>query len=624
MMTKPELVKILSKKAAVSESSAKELFDLFLQKIAEELHPGESAKFSNVGYFHYRKGKIKTDNAETDKVEYLDLIIFSSSVDLNIKSSDNLVFSVPETRNSEQDDLDAHFSLSVGKPVLSRLEGKNSTEAETYLPDEIGGMLNRKVESLMVNLEKEEISKSDEDLLLVDIKKIDEDQLELELDEDAKKKNSSKIPESTIHSSEKLKSLAWDFGKDLSRQIKEESIPDVENKEVNKKSDTNFANWDFGKRYWSAPPASVSNGKIELDQTTKKVEKIEKIKENDDNKTVEEEKSVEDIIDEIDAEDFEIEMNDFQISDTEEKFGKFERVRSISSSLDEDKPLEEVKKFESFLENNVNKEDNSIDYDKEFKKITSKADQFRTSETKKFIDDKKVSVKEKKVKTDLKLNRAEAVKRRKMDYRKSSAGKFIVIAAIFIIIIGVFYLLMKDSGKVEVVEENVPPIERKESATYIERSFEIPVTYPYSKPESENKLVGFISSEIKNEAPEKKTEIKKPEKKPEVKKTESTVIKTKPPVKKTEERKTVTFQVGKPSGTPKQAAYNIYRYNNIFIVQVAAFRNKTTAEKEASKYVAKGYNGFIEEAIIDGVTWYRVRVGNFNTLEKAKNFRKSN
>ncbi len=47
-MKKAELVKIISKKAAVSESSAKELFDLFLRKIADELHAGESAQFSNV------------------------------------------------------------------------------------------------------------------------------------------------------------------------------------------------------------------------------------------------------------------------------------------------------------------------------------------------------------------------------------------------------------------------------------------------------------------------------------------------------------------------------------------------------------------------------------------------
>ncbi|MCH7773162.1 MAG: SPOR domain-containing protein [Bacteroidetes bacterium] len=90
------------------------------------------------------------------------------------------------------------------------------------------------------------------------------------------------------------------------------------------------------------------------------------------------------------------------------------------------------------------------------------------------------------------------------------------------------------------------------------------------------------------------------------------------------EKPKVSFPVKKPSGTPVESAYNIYKYEDIYIVQVAAFRKKDSAEKEAAKHIAKGYNAFLEEAIMDGVTWHRVRVGNFDTLEKAKQFRKSN
>ena len=73
-MKKAELVKIIAKKAAVSESLAKELFDLFLRKIADELQPGESAQLSNVGYFHLRKGKIKIESEDTEgeNIEYID------------------------------------------------------------------------------------------------------------------------------------------------------------------------------------------------------------------------------------------------------------------------------------------------------------------------------------------------------------------------------------------------------------------------------------------------------------------------------------------------------------------------------------------------------------------------
>ncbi|MGB5850643.1 MAG: SPOR domain-containing protein, partial [Ignavibacteriaceae bacterium] len=137
------------------------------------------------------------------------------------------------------------------------------------------------------------------------------------------------------------------------------------------------------------------------------------------------------------------------------------------------------------------------------------------------------------------------------------------------------------------------------------------------KPETEMKLIGFISTDFKDGKPEKIIEDKAPPKK---------ILETKPPIKKeiVKEKPTTSFPVKKPSGTPVQLAYNIYKYEDIYIVQVAAFRKKNSAENEAAKYIAKGYNAFLEEAIIDGVTWHRVRVGNFDTLEKAKQFRKSN
>lgn len=616
-MKKAELVKIISKKAAVSESSAKELFDLFLQKIAGELQPGESAQFSNVGYFHLRKGKIKKENKDIDgeKIEYLDLIIFSSSMQFNIKSHDNLVFSVPESKDTEQDNLDAHFSLSVDKPVLSDLDSKSNFTSDVQEID-TDELLKRKVDSLMVNLQKEERIKAGSEILLVDVKTIDEDQFELELDEKSKRKNSENISGNTIHSSEKLKSQAWDFGKDLTKQIKEESISEVDEEEKGSKVNDEISGWDFGKRFWGTPPPLSANGRIELDKTEPKETSIKK-KVVDDKKLRDRKKTTNKINERTEIENLEIEMDDFQVSDIDEKIGKFERVRSITSSLGEETSLQEVKGFEKFLDDNINTEDEEIDYDNEFKKITSKAIQFRSEETKKSSEKSVVAEKKKNNRKDIKLNRVEALRKHRRETRKNSATKFLTIGAIFIIVVGVFYLLMKNSGTTEIVEEIIPPIERIENATYIERTFDIPVTYPYLKPETEMKVIGFSSTESKDVKPEKIVEDKTPPKK---------VLKTKPPVKRevVVEKPKVSFPVKKPSGTPVQAAFNIYKYDNIYIVQVGAFRNKSSAEKEAAKHIAKGYNAFLEEVTIDGIIWYRVRIGNFNTLENAKQFRKSN
>jgi len=622
-MNKAELVKIISKKAAVSETSSKELFDFFLRKIADELQPGDSAQFSNVGYFFLRKGKIKKEgkDAEGEKVEYLDLIIFSSESQFNIKSPDNLVFSVPELKDTEQDNLDAHFSLSAGKPVLADLDSKSTFVSDSHEFDTDKKLL-RKVESLMVNLEIEERNQVDSEFFLIDMKTIDEDQFEIELDEESKRKNSEKISDSTIHSSEKLINRAWDFGKDLTKQIKEESISEVTEEENVTKVKNETTGWDFGKRFSDVPRPLDKSGKKELDKTEPEETSVKK-KDFDDGKLKDkiepEETTIKKTeIENLEIENLDIEMDDFQVSEKEEKIGKFERVRSITSSLSEEASSDEVRGFEDFLDDNINTEDEEIDYNKEFKKIISKAEQFRSEETKKSVEETDVIEKKKgNAQKYIKLNRAEAVRQHRRETRKISATKFLTIAAIFIIVAAVFYLLMKESGTTEIVEEPLHPIERIDNATYIERTYDIPVTYPYLKPETEMKVIGLSLIDTKDVKPEKVIEDKQPPKK---------VVETKPPIKKevAEEKPTVSFPVKKPSGTPLQKAYNIYIYEDIYIVQVASLRKKNAAENEAAKYIAKGYNAFLEEAIIDGVTWHRVRVGNFDTLEKAKQFRKSN
>ena len=603
-MNKAELVKIISKKAAVSETSSKELFDFFLKKIADELQPGDSAQFSNVGYFHLRKGKIKKEgkDAEAEKIEYLDLIIFSSSLQFNIKSPDNLVFSVPEPKHTDPDNIDSHFSLSADKPVLADLDSKSTfvSDSPEFGTDKI---LVRKVESLMVNLEIQERNQVDSEFFLVDMKTIDEDQFEIELDEESKRKNSDKETDSTIHSSEKLINKAWDFGKDLTKQIEEESVPEAtEEKEVNNE----ITSWDFGKRFSGVPRPLDKSSKEELDKTEQ--ETSFKKNDTDDEKVKDKIEPDETTIKKTDNENLDIEMDDFQVSENEEKIGKFERVRSITSSLSEEASSEEVKGFEEFLDDNINTDDEEIDYNKEFKKIISKAEKFRSKELKKSVDEPVVIEKKKSnIKKDIKLNRAEAVRQHRRDTRKISATKFLTIAAIIIIVAAVIYLMMKESSTTEIVEQTLPPIERIENATYIERTYDIPVTYPYLKPETEMKIIGLSLTDTKDVKPEKIIDDKKPPKKVVV-----------------EENPTVSFPVKKPSGTPLLKAYSIYKYEDIYIVQVASLRKKNSAEKEAAKYIAKGYNAFLEVAIIKGVTWHRVRVGNFDTLEKAKQFRKSN
>lgn len=55
-----------------------------------------------------------------------------------------------------------------------------------------------------------------------------------------------------------------------------------------------------------------------------------------------------------------------------------------------------------------------------------------------------------------------------------------------------------------------------------------------------------------------------------------------------------------------------------FVVQLLAVQSKDAAEKEAAKYRSKYPDIFIKQVVIDGKTWYRVRLGVSATKEQAQ------
>jgi cell division protein FtsN len=64
----------------------------------------------------------------------------------------------------------------------------------------------------------------------------------------------------------------------------------------------------------------------------------------------------------------------------------------------------------------------------------------------------------------------------------------------------------------------------------------------------------------------------------------------------------------------------IFTDGNTYCFQVSSFRYRSQAEKEAMQLRDKGANAFVVEANLpelDG-TWYRVRVGYFDSLAEAR------
>jgi hypothetical protein len=55
-----------------------------------------------------------------------------------------------------------------------------------------------------------------------------------------------------------------------------------------------------------------------------------------------------------------------------------------------------------------------------------------------------------------------------------------------------------------------------------------------------------------------------------------------------------------------------------YTVQVSSWTSKSMADKEASRLSAAGMSAFVEDAMIAGENWYRVRVGRYGTSQEAK------
>jgi cell division septation protein DedD len=55
-----------------------------------------------------------------------------------------------------------------------------------------------------------------------------------------------------------------------------------------------------------------------------------------------------------------------------------------------------------------------------------------------------------------------------------------------------------------------------------------------------------------------------------------------------------------------------------FTVQIAAGSNPEYVKYLADKYTRRGYDAFVTEAVVGDVTFYRVRIGTFETIAEAR------
>ncbi len=108
---------------------------------------------------------------------------------------------------------------------------------------------------------------------------------------------------------------------------------------------------------------------------------------------------------------------------------------------------------------------------------------------------------------------------------------------------------------------------------------------------------------------------------------EEVIIATPPEVKlKPEAPATVEEKKPEPTVAIKspKVSKSVLKERRNYIIQVASFQDKKSADAFASSLRKKGYNAFVERAFVEwkGGNWYRVRVGFFDSIEQANEIAK--
>ena len=69
--------------------------------------------------------------------------------------------------------------------------------------------------------------------------------------------------------------------------------------------------------------------------------------------------------------------------------------------------------------------------------------------------------------------------------------------------------------------------------------------------------------------------------------------------------------VQKPKPSPLPAGTGNYT------VQVSSWMSKAKANAEADRLIQGGFSAFVEDAVVGGGRWYRVRIGRYSTQKEA-------
>lgn len=230
-MNKAELIRAISKRAGIPDTNAKLFFEVLLKRLSETLQPGQAADISGIGFLQLRKGKLQTsDKAEDDPIikENLNLIVYYENADE--PNTNNIIFNIPEIESHPKDSIEQSFSLSIGKPVIP-LKGVNENDYKTPITGkELKNLVSSRVEILLSEIKIIRDYAKGSEVLLITPTKYSRDQFEVKWD-DLVDDKVDEVEEKSLDDKKSVEKIEWEFGSDLSKEIDEDSLLDVDKDE---------------------------------------------------------------------------------------------------------------------------------------------------------------------------------------------------------------------------------------------------------------------------------------------------------------------------------------------------------------------------------------------------------
>jgi nucleoid DNA-binding protein/cell division septation protein DedD len=247
-MTRTELVKKIIRFAGVPEQETKVFMETLLRRLASLLSHEDVFKISGIGAFKVKNlhdDFSKTLSANSNVILFNDDYFFGDG-------GTELLFGIPESKRENISEVDAVFSMSIGKPIIPLRVDDKADLYSLYSGSEINFIIDSKVEKLINN---SEIIRNQ---FLIDA--IPEESVGTETESVTDESLQSTIPLNQIDlftETDFKDGISWDFGQTWQDEFDENEILNVEDsgegiaitelsKINDKELDDIYSTWNFG------------------------------------------------------------------------------------------------------------------------------------------------------------------------------------------------------------------------------------------------------------------------------------------------------------------------------------------------------------------------------------------